>query len=174
MGQSHSWEASTFSVSQEISCILWNLKVDYCVTKIPPPLPVLSYMNPFYTLPLYLFTSHCNNCLVAGKILRWPYTSRFSCQKVLWISLLVPLCCICPISLNFLDVIILIIVSKDKKPWSSLWSLSCLLLLPSSCPNTVVSTLFVHTLSLCSFLFQVCLNSKMLVLLFCGEHVKMM
>jgi hypothetical protein len=48
MEQIPSWEANQFS-SQEIPCILWNLKVHYHVYRNPPPIPILShYYSPIY------------------------------------------------------------------------------------------------------------------------------
>ena len=53
MEQSPSWEANRFSTSQEIQHILWNPKVYYRVYKSPPPVHILSQINPVHaSIPL--------------------------------------------------------------------------------------------------------------------------
>jgi len=52
MQQSPSWEANWFSVSQ-IPHILWNPKVHYRSHKCPPPVPIVSQLD-----PLHAPTSH--------------------------------------------------------------------------------------------------------------------
>ena len=67
MEQSPSWNDNWFSASQEIPCIVWNLKVHYHIYKCLPPVPVLSQINPVhppiplpaipssYYLPIYIW-----------------------------------------------------------------------------------------------------------------------
>ena len=49
MEQSPSWEANWFAASQEIPRILWNPKVHYRIHKCPPPVPILSQLDPVHT-----------------------------------------------------------------------------------------------------------------------------
>jgi hypothetical protein len=67
MEQSPSWEANRFAASQEISSILWNPKVNYRIHKCPPPVPILSQLDPVRTPTSHFLKLHLR-CLGRTKV----------------------------------------------------------------------------------------------------------
>jgi hypothetical protein len=60
MEQNPSWEANRFSGSQEIPRLLRIPKVHYRNHKYPPPVPVLSNINPIHSPPSHFLKIHFN------------------------------------------------------------------------------------------------------------------
>ena len=93
MEQSPSWEANQFSASQEIPCILCSPKVHYRIQKCPPPVPILSQINPVHTRhttsrrSILILSSHLRQDLPRGL-----FPSGFS-TKTSYTPLLPHTCC---------------------------------------------------------------------------------
>ena len=72
--QSPSWETNRFATSQEIPRILWNPNVHYHIHKCPPPVPVLSQLNPVQTphptfwRSILILSSHLHLGLPSGLV----------------------------------------------------------------------------------------------------------
>jgi hypothetical protein len=72
MDKNTSWVANSSLASQEISHILWNLKVHCRAHNSPSLVRNLNKIKPFHTLPFYFFKIHFNIILIS-----MPFPSGF-------------------------------------------------------------------------------------------------
>ena len=156
MQQGPSWEAESSLASQEIPRILWSPKFHYGVHNSPPPVPILSQINPFHVPHhtswrfILILSSHLRLGLPSGL-----FPSGFP-TKSLYTPLLSPHTCYMPRPSQS---------SRFYHPNNIWWVVEIIGRISSSCsflhycvtspllgPNILLNTLFSNTLSLSSSL----------------------
>ena len=121
MEQSHFWESNRFKASQENPRILWNPKVHYRIHKCPPPVPILSQLDPVHTptswRSIIILSSHLRLALPSGL-----FPSGFP-TETLYTPLPSSVRATCHASLILLDFITRTLLGKQFRSLSSsLWT----------------------------------------------------
>jgi hypothetical protein len=111
--QGPSWEANRFLASQESPRIQWNSSGHYRIHKCPPPVPILSHLD-----PVHAPTTHFQNIHLKGIIpstpgsFKWSPSLWSSHQKPVSASPL-PYKCYTPSPCNLINLIIRTILDEE-------------------------------------------------------------
>ena len=132
-------KTNLFAPSQEIPRILWNLKVHYRINKGPPPIPILSHINPVHAPPLMSWRSIETLAFLLQIVSFRQFYPPLSCKH-----LSSPHTCYMWRPSYYFDLITRIMYGEVYTPLSS--SICSLLHSPIIsfllCPNVLFSTLF--------------------------------
>ena len=122
--QSPSWKATRFSASQEIPRILWNLKVQYRSHKCPPPVAILSQIDPVHAP----HPTSWRFILILSSLLQLTLTSRLFPSgfptKILYTPLLSPIHATCPAHLILLDLTTWTVLTSLAYLLNPIWPMS--------------------------------------------------
>jgi len=155
MEQSPSWEANRFSDSQEIPRILWKPKVHYRIHKSPPPIAILSNLDPVHTPTSHFLKMHLIIILPSTPgSSKWSVSLRFPYQNPVY-TFPLPHTCYMSHPLIFLDLITRTILGEWYR---SLSSTLCSFLHSTITSSWKISTFSPNNVSPC-FLMYLSVNS---------------